>query len=173
MRKWVPALRDQWGQALLTYPDSVDALHGSGPAGFAVIEGSRLLSGTAFSVARERLFTYFVHEGAGLRVESSEPTVTLDGIVRLRIGVGPIRVTAVNRITRVVDEPGRAGFAYGSLDIHPESGEEVFLLEDGDEGLRFTIRAVSRPRAWYARLAGPITRRAQRWYLQRYLQSIG
>jgi uncharacterized protein (UPF0548 family) len=62
----------------------------------------------------------------------------------------------------VVSEPGRCGFAYGTLPGHPESGEEAFLLEQHDDGtVTFAVTAFSRPATALARAAGPLGRAIQ------------
>lgn len=74
---------------------------------------------------------------------------------------------------RVVDEPDRYGFAYGTLPLHPEEGEEAFLVERGDAGeVRFRIVAFSRPSHWAARLGGPVSRRVQQRALRAYLDAL-
>lgn len=67
------------------------------------------------------------------------------------------------RIVYVIDEPRRAGFAYGTLPGHAECGEERFLVERADDNsVWYDVRAFSRPRFWGARLAYPLTRSLQR-----------
>jgi uncharacterized protein (UPF0548 family) len=55
------------------------------------------------------------------------------------------------------------GFAYGTLTSHAESGEEVFKvsLDPRTEAVSYTIRAVSRHRAFLARLGHPFARALQ------------
>ena len=67
------------------------------------------------------------------------------------------------KIVTVVDEPGRFGFAYGTLPRHVERGEEQFLIEQHEDGsVWYTIRAISQPNYWMVRLAYPLTRRLQK-----------
>ena len=40
--------------------------------------------------------------------------------------VGFVEITC--RVVAIVDEPDRFGFAYGTLPVHPEQGEESFLV---------------------------------------------
>lgn len=58
----------------------------------------------------------------------------------------------------------RYGFAYGTLEDHAASGEEMFAveLEPRDDSIWYRIQAVSRPRAALAKLGYPISRRFQR-----------
>jgi uncharacterized protein (UPF0548 family) len=70
------------------------------------------------------------------------------------------------RVVYLVDRDAsasEAGFAYGTLSNHAEMGEEIFcvsLRPDSGE-VRYSVRAVSRPRALAARLGYPITRALQ------------
>ena len=69
------------------------------------------------------------------------------------------------RVVYVVDEPGRFGFAYGTLRGHAERGEERFLVErwagaEGEE-VWFDLLALSRPGP-LARLAAPLARGLQK-----------
>jgi uncharacterized protein (UPF0548 family) len=60
-------------------------------------------------------------------------------------------------------EPNRAGFGYGTLPGHQESGEEAFVVErDTRDRVWFTVVAFSRPARWQAIVAGPIAVLAQR-----------
>jgi uncharacterized protein (UPF0548 family) len=76
-------------------------------------------------------------------------------------------------VLRVIDEPDRAGFAYGTLPGHPEAGIEEFVLSRSPTGLvRLDIDAVSRPATWYARLGAPLTRLVQARITRRYLRAL-
>jgi uncharacterized protein (UPF0548 family) len=73
----------------------------------------------------------------------------------------------------VIDEPNRKGFAYGTLPGHPESGEEAFVVERGDDGtVGLDVRAFSRPCSNLAKLAGPLGQLAQRRMTDRYVRSL-
>lgn len=57
----------------------------------------------------------------------------------------------------------RFGFAYGTLPGHPEEGQERFSVElRPDDTVWYDLLAISRPRAWTARLGRPLVRRLQR-----------
>lgn len=67
------------------------------------------------------------------------------------------------RIISVIDEPLRFGFVYGTIDGHAERGEEVFLVEQRDDGsVVYSLFAMSRPGRWFSWPGLPIARRAQR-----------
>ncbi|MEK7255023.1 MAG: DUF1990 domain-containing protein [Bacteroidota bacterium] len=65
------------------------------------------------------------------------------------------------RILYVVNEPGRFGFAYGTLPGHVEQGEELFLVELENGEVFYQIKAISRPRHWLAKLGYPLMRLLQ------------
>ena len=74
---------------------------------------------------------------------------------------------------RVIDEPDRFGFAYGTLPSHPEEGEEHFLVTRAMHGVvRFDVVAFSRAHDLLTRLGGPIPRRIQAHATQQYLQGM-
>lgn len=76
-------------------------------------------------------------------------------------------------MVEVVDSGRRAGFTYVTLPGHPECGRESFVVDIGDdEAVWFTVRATSRPAAWYARIGAPVTRLAQRMITRRYLAAV-
>lgn len=68
------------------------------------------------------------------------------------------------RIVYTIDEPGRFGFAYGTLEDHGESGEERFSVEldpiTGD--VSYDLLAFSTPNHFLARLGYPLTRSLQK-----------
>ncbi len=66
------------------------------------------------------------------------------------------------RIVYTINEPGRFGFAYGTLPGHIECGEELFMVEKDEAGqVWYTLRAFSKPRHWLVKLAYPIVRLLQ------------
>lgn len=92
----------------------------------------------------------------------------------VRLGVGPVAISAACRVVYVVDEPDRRGFAYGTLPGHPVSGEELFAVEydPADESVYAVVTAFSRPAVWYLRLAGPLARLGQRRMADRYISAV-
>ena len=160
--------------APLTY-EEVGATAGTLPPGYRHVRAARELGVgvDVFDEATRRLLTWEVHRRAGLTVRATAPQVQVGAVVVLGLGVGRLRVVAPCRVVRVVDEPRRRGFAYGTLPGHPERGEELFevaLQEDGR--VRATITAFSRPATWWSRLGGPVGRRVQDLVTQRYLRAL-
>ncbi|GAA4563966.1 DUF1990 family protein [Planotetraspora kaengkrachanensis] len=126
-----------------------------------------------FRDAAEALLTWRMHSALGLRPLATAPRAAPGVVVVSRLGPGPLALKAPCRVVWVVDEDRRAGFAYGTLPGHPESGEESFLLDVADDGsLSFTISAFTRPGRWYTRLAGPVTAMAQRAFADRYAAAL-
>ena len=158
--------------AELTYPE-VGRTAGDLPGGYRIINRSRQLPpGIDFDTATRALLHWQVQQRAGLRVAASTEQITAGTVADIRIGFGPLALLAPCRVVYVVDEPNRAGFAYGTLPGHPESGEEAFLLERDGDTVTFKIIAFSRPASVLAKLGGPITRRVQDFVTGRYLKAL-
>lgn len=141
--------------------------------GFRNFTKQRTLARRDFDGAVEDLMSWRAHERSGLHVRASDARARLGSVVQMTLGVGTIGVTIPCRVVQVVDEPDRAGFAYGSLPGHPESGEESFIVERRRDGsLTFTITAYSRPATRLARLGGPVTTAIQGAMTSRYLRAL-
>jgi uncharacterized protein (UPF0548 family) len=66
------------------------------------------------------------------------------------------------RILRVIDEPTRFGFVYGTIQGHAERGEELFLVQHNpDDTVTYSLFAMSRPGRWFSWPGMPIARHAQ------------
>jgi uncharacterized protein (UPF0548 family) len=144
------------------------------PAGFRLDRWDRFL-GNGNDVRddlRRALREWQVHRGAGMVVSTDGPPAIGDVVAMsapLPIGF----VDVVCRVVTVVDDGDRFGFAYGTLPVHPERGEEAFtVIRDPDGGVTFEVVAVSRPRDALARLAPPVARRLQHAATTRYLDAM-
>jgi uncharacterized protein (UPF0548 family) len=160
--------------ATLTYPE-VGSTARTLPAGYRHLRRTeRLGSGSrVFTDAATALMSWQVHLRAGIGVSASSPTATEGTDVLLLARIGPLRLAAPCRVVYVIDEPGRRGFAYGTLDGHQESGEEAFVISLQDDGtVVFTVTAFSRPATLLARAAGPVGRYVQDAITGRYLRSL-
>lgn len=158
-----------------TYPE-VGATAGPLPTGYHHVEDSRVVGrGEAvFSSASALLMSWEVHRLAGLTVRATDARAAAGVEVVIGLGVGWLRVNAPCRVVHVVDEPRQHGFAYGTLRGHPETGEELFLVEWGDDDVvTFSVRAFSRPALWWSRLGGPVARLVQDRVTERYLSALG
>lgn len=161
----VSALR----RSSLTYAEAGATATDQAPLGYTSFTRSITLNDTTFEDAVERLMTWRIQEGAGLQVRASSLRVEQDAVVLMRLGVGPVGLSVPCRVTYAVVGPDAAGFAYGTLEGHPESGEEFFFQERFGDRVTFMVRAFSRPQSRLARAAGPIGRRLQQVMTSRYL----
>ena len=113
---------------------------------------------------------------SGFAVEPGDggpPRVREDADYWLVARFGPVSVREPARVVEVVERTDRCGYAYGTLQGHPVSGEEAFVVHRAPDGaVELTLRSLTRaPRgAW--RLAFPAALVAQRWYRRRYLRSL-
>ena len=163
----------RWELEPFTY-DEVGATHGTPPASAHVVRAERLVGHgpSDFHTISDAVLRYGMQRGAGLRVHASTTSAQVGTVIVLSAWfLGPVRIPC--RVVYVIDEPGRAGFAYGTLPGHPESGEELFAVElRADGSVVATICAFSRPGRWYTRLGGPVARLAQRLMTRRYLAAM-
>jgi uncharacterized protein (UPF0548 family) len=165
---------DKLRSAPFTYAE-VGGTQGDLPTGYHHLRRSRSLgTGPAcFDEAVRVVMSWEMHRRSGLSVHASSQPVVEGTVAVLRLGWRTLSVSAPVRVVYVVDEPHRAGFAYGTLPGHPESGEEAFVIElRGDGQVTFTITAFSRPASLLARAGGPVSRAIQSWATNRYLRSV-
>ncbi|CAN5133843.1 DUF1990 domain-containing protein [soil metagenome] len=144
------------------------------PAGFRPLERRAVIGRgeAAFAAAKHSIMRWGMQTGSGMSVNATGP-IRVGDEVRLTIPFGPLRVKAPARVVYVVDEPRLAGFAYGTLQGHPERGEEAFLVELAADGtVSVVVRAFSRPASWFWWLGAPVLRFAQELYTRRYLRAL-
>ena len=156
----------------LTYEPVGGSLGGATPDGFTRRAwGTTLVSRDAFARAAVALASWAMHEHLGFTVRCDGPiAVGTNVAITAPLPVGYADVTC--RIVAVVDEPDRSGFAYGTLSVHPEQGEEAFVVSRIGTTVRFDVTAVSRHRHPLARLAAPVADRLQASAAKRYLQAM-
>jgi len=131
------------------------------------------LPGTdVFERAVEALRSWTVHRGAGLVLAADGPIAVGTNVAfNAPLPIGFVDGTC--RIVAVVDEPDRSGFAYGTLSVHPERGEEAFVVVRDETGaVRFDVEGVSRPAHPIARLLPPVGDRLQDRGVRRYLSAM-
>ncbi|TCC20628.1 DUF1990 family protein [Kribbella sindirgiensis] len=165
-----------------TYDEVGSTQYDETPEGYHRLEyRERIGTGDeVFQRAADALLSWRMHRAAGIPVTATAtpPQVGTDSLARLGPGMLIRRLRTQRglpvpcRVVWVVNEPDRIGFAYGTLEGHPEAGEECFLITRESGGIYATIRAYSRPATWYTRLAGPITRRAQHYAATRYAGAL-
>ena len=127
----------------------------------------------AFDRARITVFTWGMQRSAGLVVFPADQPPRESNTVLVVTKLGPLKVIAPCRVLWTVDGPDRAGFGYGTLPGHPESGEEAFLVErDGAGDVWAVVRAFSRPATWYSKLGSPVARMVQSKVTDGYLAAF-
>jgi uncharacterized protein (UPF0548 family) len=148
------------------------------PEGYHQVHAARVLGAgdEAFAAAVDGVRRWQLHRRQGFRVAPDDPPVEVGTVVAVDVSLVALHVIATCRIAWVVDELDRFGFGYGTLPIHPESGEEAFVVErdphDAAGTVRLVITAFSRPRHPLVRLAGPMARRQQARATQGYLDAL-
>lgn len=158
----------------VTYPE-VGATRGDLPAGYRHDRYERVLGHGpgVFAVACDGLREWACHEGAGLARLPVQPELR-EGLTLVQaLPVGPARFLAACRIVYVIDEPRTFGFAYGTLPLHPEQGEEAFVASlDEDGAVRLRIIVFSKPRHPLARLGWFVGRQIQVRVTNRFLDGL-
>jgi uncharacterized protein (UPF0548 family) len=139
---------------------------------FTLVERAELGDETVFEPATAFVLGFGMQRAVGFEVDSDDPVAREGAVVTLRARFGPLRIVAPTRVVYVIDEPDRGGFAYGTLPGHPESGEEVFLVERRDGSTSVEVRAFSRPGRWFTRVGAPVARRLQRRAARQYVDSV-
>jgi len=126
----------------------------------------------AFGRGCDAVRTWAVHRDAGLAVATDGPiAVGTNVALSAPLPLGCVEATC--RIVAVIDEPNRYGFAYGTLSVHPERGEEAFVVSCDDDGaVHFDVEAVSRPAHVLARLLPPAAKHLQDRAARRYLSAM-
>lgn len=112
-------------------------------------------------------------EGDVLYGPQGEPFISPGDTAILGLKVGPFHFDAPCRVIYVIDERDRRGFAYGTLDGHPETGEAAFIVDRTDDGsVWLTIRSFSRPGTLLTWLGYPVARLMQSRVNERYFRSL-
>ena len=82
------------------------------------------------------------------------------------------------RIVYVIDEDQQSsrkfGFAYGTLPMHVERGEERFIIEWNKQTneVFYEILSFSVPQTWFVKLSYPVARYFQQLFAQASLQAM-
>lgn len=107
--------------------EQVGATAGELPKGFHHIRRQAVLGNgiETFRQAASQLLTWNLHRRAGLTVRADKDHALLGADVTVTLKIGPIKIAAPCRVVRIVDEPSRQGFAYGTLQGHPEQGRRA------------------------------------------------
>ena len=135
---------------------------------------------TRFDRTAELLLAWGVQRQSGIRVlderGDNAPDVHEGQAALLKVPTAAVagfeaRIGAPVRVVRLLRGPDPTGFVYGTLADHPERGEEAFLLHVRGDDVELELRVLSRPAFPYS-LAGPLARRMQRRFTERYLEVL-
>ena len=155
---------DEQRAARLTY--SPEAVSQSNPEGFN-IDTARAQIGVgqaAFAAATRALSTWQMFPRGWTEVfPFAAPVRKGDNVAVLARHLGFWSLNACRIVEGMSTSEARAGFAYGTLEDHTESGQEWFSvqLDPADGSVWYFIRAVSRPQAPLAKLGYPVARYLQ------------
>ncbi|WP_026366160.1 DUF1990 family protein [Promicromonospora sukumoe] len=87
--------------------------------------------------------------------------------------IGPFRVREPVQIITTVSTDNRAALSYGTLDGHPVSGEEAFIVHRDDNGtVSLTLRSLTHAGRGMWRGLFPLILVAQQIYRRRYLRAL-
>jgi uncharacterized protein (UPF0548 family) len=125
-----------------------------------------------FEQARDGLMAFAAQRGAGLRPRATAERAAPGVDLLCLLGVGPLALAVPCRVVWTVEEDQRAGFGYGTLAGHVESGEEAFVVELRGQDVYAVVLAYSVPVSRLFRLGGPVTRSGQRAVAQLYLRAL-
>ncbi|MEG8036724.1 DUF1990 domain-containing protein [Sphingomonas sp. LR61] len=107
----------------------------------------------------------FAPDGTPLVTAGTSATLTMHAFGRT--------VQAPVRVVSIIDEHDRKGFAYGTLEGHPLSGEESFVVERTSDGsVWLQIRQFSQPSTRKWQFVAPLLRRQQKVMAERYLAAL-
>jgi len=165
----IPGLGELRGS--LTYDDVGATLNAEMPPGFGHIRMREKVSGdpALLSELGRALTSWQIHQRC-MKVTTSGAARTGRHILMTSPRLPGVRAECV--VVYVIDEPDRVGFAYGTLQRHPECGEEAFILERTPEGIYFNIVAFSKPHTLWAHAAGPLGRSIQDRFTRRYIEAM-
>jgi len=125
----------------------------------------------AFDAGGEAIRTWSVHRGAGLVVAPDGELA--EGVTVVMSAPMPVGfVDLACRVVAVIDEADRFGFAYGTLPMHPERGEESFVISRTETGAIFEVRAASTHAHPITRALPAIGDRLQDAAVKRYLDAM-
>jgi uncharacterized protein (UPF0548 family) len=170
----VDRIAEQLAGRALTYPE-LGATRARLPSGYRHVRAVALLGQgpRVFGQAADFICSWSMHRDAGLHVVATGDRANEGVDALLKLPIGPVRVSAPVRVVYEILEPDRRGFAYGTLDGHPESGEEAFLVTIDQRGsVSFEVVGFSKPVWTVARCGGPITRFAQDRVIKRYTMAV-
>jgi len=125
-----------------------------------------------FDRAASALLSWRAQTSAGIEVFPEGSRVEEGSTVVLLLRAG-LWAPAPCRVVYIVEEPDKAGFAYGTLPGHPECGEVAFTVLRGHaDDVCVVVRSFSRRVDPLARLGAPLARLVQTRVTRRYINAL-
>jgi uncharacterized protein (UPF0548 family) len=117
----------------------------------------------AFERTRSRIMAYDIFPPRFVRSALYPPApIQIGTIIVQWAGFGVIWIEAAVRVTDVWEREESSGFAYETLEGHPESGVATFAVERRRDETWIKLTARSKPGTFLTRLGRPVARFAQR-----------
>lgn len=164
------ALIEKQRTSALTYPPNADQRPDF------INDNNRILLGegdAVFEAARKAMQSWAMFIGGWARIYTQNPQYTEGDIVILCARVFGLWWFNASRILTVFDTPDSAGFTYGTLSNHVESGEERFcVVRDAEGKVWYELVAFSKPRHFLVRLTFPLVRIFQKKFVRESLQNV-
>jgi uncharacterized protein (UPF0548 family) len=160
--------------AAVTYQEKGATASEPFPAGYHHVRYERRLGAgeDTWSRAVAGLKDWAPQRGSGLIVEADGP-VAPGTNVAMAAPLPPIGFAiAMCRVVYVDEADDRFSFAYGTLPLHPATGEERFELRRADGVVTFVVSAFSRPHHPLIRVVSPVARLLQARATKQYLDAM-
>lgn len=168
-------LASEYAHAEFSYAEVGATRDGAVPAGYERIDYSwRLGSGAdLLERAAQDVLIWFMHSRANTYPISSAEAAEPGSNILLQQRLFGFAVLAPCRVVWTSTDGPERGFAYGTLEGHPEVGEEAFVVamqEDGE--VSFRVSGFSRPAPGLPARLRPITKGLQRRAIRRYHRAL-
>ena len=164
----IAALIASYADAPFSYAE-VGTTRGALPAGYehAQVRFALGMGDDVFAAACDAIRSWRMFALGWVQLHGADqvptPGVTVAPVAHV-LGLWSVNVA---RVVYVVDEPSQFGFAYGTLAVHAECGEELFLVgREADGTVWYEIKVFSRPQLWWSRFAKPVVAARQRRFRQ-------
>ncbi|NNF56061.1 MAG: YndJ family transporter [Acidimicrobiales bacterium] len=102
------------------------------PAGY--LWGQWSLPVPNFDNSCDALLGWAGHEAASVRLRPDQPQIAVGETFVMAVPVGPLTFSVACRISNIVDESDRYGFAYTTLSNHVWEGSESFIVSRDPDG---------------------------------------
>lgn len=154
----------------------VGASKGAFPSGYVKdAYSARIGSGErSFIEAVEKFKEFTCHKIAGLKIAPGDFRFEKNSSVYFGYTVLPfVTIGIADRIVYVEEKDRRFECAYGTLNGHPEKGEEVFkIYMDEKDNVFFVIECFSKIQAPLARLGYSVSRFLQKRITRKYISAL-